>query len=179
MPLINNKKPLINVRKWSPRTDLNRQPVDYKLFHHSSRVFNLACYCLFLFDKSPLDAPEFYTLLSFVFPCLVYKKCTGVIGHDGERRPSQGNGLSQHAKPTYGTPLTGVYIGRPILTHPPSPPRAKIFPCRNCARDWVLEKFFTQEFDQNSPLLKKFYLGIGGKIFLLQLWLKIFEYENR
>ena len=60
----------------------------------------------------------------------------------------------------------GIYIGRPILTHSTSPPRAKIFPCRNCVRDWVLEKFFTQEFDQNSPLLKKFHLGIGGKIFL-------------
>ena len=81
--------------------------------------------------------------------------------------------------PNAVTPVLGVYIGRPLCTHAALRLRAKIFPGRNCIRNWVLEKFFTQEFDQNSPLLKKFTLGIGGKIFLLQLWLKLFEHENR
>ncbi len=79
----------------------------------------------------------------------------------GERR-------SRSAKPTDGTPREGgIYIGRPLLTHPTSPPRAKIFPLGNCARDWLLQKFLPQEFDQNSPLLKKFHLGIGPKFFPL------------
>ena len=76
-------------------------------------------------------------------------------------------------------------LGSPILIQIPSPHilqvlcDAKIFPFRNCATDWVLEKFFAQEFDQNSPLPKKFHLGIGPKISPLQVGLKILEYENR
>ena len=61
---------------------MNRQPADYKLYHRPSKVFNLACYCLFLFDKSPLETPEFCTLFSLVIPCLLHNYCTLTIGHD-------------------------------------------------------------------------------------------------
>jgi hypothetical protein len=70
--------------------------------------------------------------------------------------------------------MAPVYISNPLLTHPTSLPPAKTFPCWNCVRDWVLEKFFTQEFDQNSPLLKKFHLEIGPRISPLEVWPKIF-----
>ena len=67
----NNRGELLANRS-SPRTDLNRRPADYKLVRHPSIVFSLACYCLFLFDKSPLDTTEFYTLFFLVLSCLLH-----------------------------------------------------------------------------------------------------------